>query len=62
MLMKKYGPERTEAACSRVLQGSRVNYTLIKNILVNGMDKLQEIPLQHQSLFHENIRGSQHYQ
>lgn len=62
MLMKKYGPERTEAACSRVLQGSRVNYTLIKNILVNGMDKLQETPLQHQSLFHENIRGSQHYQ
>lgn len=62
MLVKKYGAERIEAACSRVLKGSRVNYTLIKNILLNGMDKLQETPLQQASLFHENIRGSQHYQ
>lgn len=62
MLMKKYGAERTEAACSRVLKGSRVNYTLIKNILANGMDKLQEDLWQQPSLFHENIRGSQHYQ
>ena len=62
MLVKKYGAERIEAACSRVLKGSRVNYTLIKNILLNGMDKLQDTPLQQASLFHENIRGSQHYQ
>ena len=62
ILMKKYGAERTEAACSRVLKGSRVNYTLIKNILVNGMDKLREEPVEQPSFFHENIRGSQHYQ
>lgn len=62
MLVKKYGAERMEAACGRVLQGSRVNYTLIRNILVNGMDKLQNTPIAQPSLFHDNIRGSQHYQ
>jgi transposase len=61
MLAKKYGSDRMEAACGRILQGSRVNYTLIRNILVNGMDKLQDTPSVQPSLFHENIRGSQHY-
>lgn len=61
MLAKKYGADRMEAACSRILQGSRVNYSLIRNILINGMDKLQDTPLVQPTLFHENIRGSQHY-
>ena len=61
MLAKKYGARRMEAACSRILQGSRVNYSLIRNILVNGMDQLQDPPPIQPTLFHENIRGSQHY-
>ena len=61
MLAKKYGSDRMEATCSRVLQGSRVNYTLIRNILVNGMDKIQDVPSTQTTIFHENIRGSQHY-
>ena len=62
MLVKKYGAERMEAACSRVLMGSRVNYTLIRNILLHGMDKVPPAPPSQPALFHENIRGSQHYQ
>lgn len=62
MLQKKFGPERVESACARALQGTRVNYTMIKNILERGLDKLSSIP---PSLFisdHENIRGKDHYQ
>lgn len=61
MLAQKYGAERMEATCSRILQGSRVNYTLIRNILVNGMDKIQDVPSAQTTIIHENIRGSQHY-
>jgi transposase len=63
MLAKKYDAGRLEAACSRALQGTRVNYTMIKNILERGLDKQLPqtnnypiIPL------HENIRGGDHYQ
>ena len=62
MLQKKYGTSRLEAACSRALQGSRVNYTMIRAILERGLDKqlpsLNEQPIPD----HENIRGKDHYQ
>jgi len=62
MLQKKYGRDRLEAACSRALQGSRVNYTMIRNILEAGLDKQplrqEERPLPS----HDNIRGKDHYQ
>jgi len=62
MLQKKYGRDRLEAACSRALQGSRVNYTMIRNILQVGLDKQparqQDRPLPS----HDNIRGKDHYQ
>jgi hypothetical protein len=62
MLQKKYGRDRLEAACSRPLQGSRVNYTLIKNILNRGLDK--QLPLLNEQPLpsHDNIRGKDHYQ
>lgn len=63
MLAKNYGRDRVEAACARVLTGTRVNYTLIKNILSCGLDQkplaaepVVQLPL------HENIRGAEHYQ
>lgn len=64
MLAKKYSTERLRNACSRALLGTRVNYTMIKNILKNGLDKqaslfdnpVSSIPQ------HENIRGKEHYQ
>jgi hypothetical protein len=62
MLQKKYGRDRLEAACRRTLQGSRVNYTMVRNILEVGLDKqpaqLEERPLPS----HDNIRGKDHYQ
>lgn len=62
MLQKKYGATRLEAACDRALKGSRINYTLIKNILDRGLDK-QAVPPAPQDLpDHENIRGKENYQ
>jgi transposase len=62
MLQKKYGRDRLEAACSRALQGSRVNYTMIRNILEAGLDK-QPVRLEGKPLpSHDNIRGKDHYQ
>jgi transposase len=62
MLQKKYGPRRLEASCERALKGTRINYTMIKNILERGLDQLhtpqQERPLPS----HDNIRGKDTYQ
>jgi len=62
MLEKKYSKQRLEAACSRALLGTRVNYTMIKNILERGLDK--QIPQTGAYIIpdHENIRGKDHYQ
>ena len=62
MLHTKFGKNRLEAACTRALNGSRVNYTLIKNILHRGLDKLQPPPDLFNIPNHENIRGKDHYQ
>jgi len=62
MLYKKYTPQRLEAACSRALQGSRVNYTMIKNILQKGLDAQQSLPDHPPIPDHDNIRGKDHYQ
>lgn len=63
MLENVYGKARLEAACERVLTGTRINYTLIKNILGSGLDKMPlamepvlQLPL------HDNIRGAEQYQ
>jgi len=62
MLSKKYGLERLEGACARALTGTRVNYTMINNILKRGLDR-QILILEEQLLpTHENIRGKEHYQ
>lgn len=62
MLQKKYGTARLEAACGRALQGPRINYTMIKNILEHGLDK--QLPLLNEQPLpsHGNIRGKDHYQ
>ncbi|MEO6288676.1 MAG: IS21 family transposase, partial [Ginsengibacter sp.] len=63
MLHKKYSIPRLEAACTRALQGSRVNYTMIKNILERGLDK-QALLFDNNNIIppHENIRGKGNYQ
>lgn len=62
MLQKKYGITRLESACTRALQGSRVNYSMIKNILERGLDKQLPLPAQPLLPEHDNIRGKDHYQ
>ena len=62
MLEKKYTGQRLEAPCSRALQGSRVNYTMIKNILERGLDKQLPLIYDHITPEHDNIRGKNHYQ
>jgi hypothetical protein len=63
MLHKKYGSPRLEAACSRALQGSRINYAMIRHILERGLDKMvPSVPEQSYIPGHENIRGKDHYQ
>jgi transposase len=62
LLEKKYTKERLEAACQRAANSSKINYTLIKNILEKGLDK-QALLFDNNPLpQHENIRGSGHYQ
>ena len=62
MLQGTFGAQRLEAACARALGGTRINYTMIKNILHAGLDKQQvifdDVPLPD----HDNIRGPEHYQ
>ena len=62
MLQKKYPTARLEAACTRALQGSRVNYTMIKNILERGLDGQLSLPIAPPLPDHDNIRGKDHYQ
>lgn len=62
MLHKKYGAFRLGAACSRALQGTRVNYSMIKNILERNLDKQLEPPVITPLPDHDNIRGKDHYQ
>jgi len=62
MLQKKYGPLRLEAACARSLLGSRVNYSMVKNILERGLDKQLSLPVLPPIPEHDNIRGKDHYQ
>jgi len=63
MLQKKYTVQRLEAACARALQGTRVNYTMIRNILERGLDKQTPVPDNNLNIpLHDNIRGKDHYQ
>jgi len=62
MLEKKYTKQRLEAACRRAANGTRINYTMIKNILEKGLDK-QPLLFDNNPLpEHDNIRGSGQYQ
>jgi len=62
MLQGTFGGQRLEAACARVLKATRVNYTMIKNILHAGLDKQPTIFEDVHLPDHDNIRGPEHYQ
>ena len=62
MLQKKYTSQRLEAACQRASNGTRINYTMIKNILQKGLDKQPLLFNNNPLPEHDNIRGSGKYQ
>jgi len=62
MLEKKYTKLRLEAACTRAANGTKINYTMIKNILEKGLDKQQLLFDNTPIPKHENIRRPGHYQ
>jgi transposase len=62
MLQSTFGAQRLEAACARVLKATRINYTMIKNILHAGLDKQPPVFDDVQLPDHDNIRGPEHYQ
>lgn len=61
MLQKKYTKERLEAACRRAANSSRINYTIIKNILEKGLDKQALLFDNTPPPQHGNIRGADQY-
>lgn len=61
-LEKKYTAARLEAACQRACNGTRINYTMIKNILEKRLDKQPTLFDNNPLPRHDNIRGSEHYQ
>jgi transposase len=63
LLQNKYTHQRLEAACNRALAGTRVNYTMIRNILERGLDKQTNTANEPSTIpAHDNIRGKDHYQ
>ena len=61
-LAELYGNDRFEAACQRALQGNRVTYGMLSEILKNNLDRQERIQ---ENLFttptHPNIRGRHAY-
>lgn len=62
-LAKKYGAERLDAACERVLLANTIRYQSIKLILEKGLDKRKEEPPTKTDVTHEheNVRGAAYY-
>ena len=61
---KKVGKERLVKAIERATFYGAYNYTIIKNILQAGLDRmpLEEEGRQPSLPFHDNLRGANHYQ
>ena len=61
-LAKQYTNERLENAANRCLVIDHVSYSVLKRILKNNLDQVQELPPCKPLPEHENIRGAQSYQ
>jgi len=62
-LEKHYSGPRLENACLRALKFAALSFKALRNILENGLDRLEENPDGSQPALpdHENIRGSGYY-
>lgn len=61
-LAKSYGADRLDAACHRALSAPRINYGMIKNILENHLDKVNQPQAPVTVPIHNQIRGPKEYQ
>ncbi len=63
MLKNKYDRSRIDNACKRALQGTRIRYGTICDILQKGLDQQTDLFTDATPLpDHENIRGPLQYQ
>lgn len=61
-LANKHGADRLEKACALMLEGPRINYNILDNILKNNMDKKdRQTELDFKTPAHDNIRGAENY-
>jgi transposase len=61
-LVKSYGRERLEAACSRALEIGARSYSSVLSILKNNLDrKRPATPADGPAIAHDNIRGPTHF-
>jgi transposase len=63
-LVKRYSPERVEAACGRALLLKAYSYKSVESILKTNLDKqaLPESSSAEKPIIHYNIRGREYYQ
>lgn len=61
-LAHRYGAGRLENACKRAVLYRSLTYGSVKNILVKGLDGIEEFPAAQPLILHENLRGPQYYQ
>ena len=62
-LVKRYSPERVEAACGRALHLKAYSYKSVESILKNNLDKqaVESPAVQNHPVVHYNIRGREYY-
>ena len=61
-LVRSFGRDRVEAACSRALDIGARTYGSVKSILANGLDQVAAAsPASANPVEHSNIRGSRYY-
>lgn len=60
-LAQKYSPERLEAACKRALEGPKITWTILSDILKRNLDQVPTTDLFSHIPPHENLRGYNAY-
>jgi transposase len=62
-LAKRYGNERTDAACARVLTAGGRSYRHVRSVLLHGLDRAPALDIgpRGPGIAHENVRGRGYY-
>jgi len=61
LLQNKYDKNRIDCACKRALNGTRIGYAIIRDILLIGLDKQLDLFENTPLPKHDNIRGPEEY-